>query len=164
MNNYYQYLYPYPNLYPNRAFKFKKYTYRYSARWMRATNKKIGALGMSFSYPEKTNRIRGIVDAVMRKIDAVPGFSFIMTPAVYVWTIIMLFFFGIRKSNTACLALLILPLTILLMCMLSPCNGFYVRYLYPIIVIIPFLFPALAHFLARDSARVSEVKAVSLAE
>ncbi len=157
MNNYYQFFYP------SREFNLL-YNYKFSAHCMKVTNKRIRALRRSFSYPEKTSRIRGVSDAILGKIGKVPGFSIMMTPAVYVWTILTLVFFGIRKRNTACCALLILPLTIILMCVLGPCNGYYTRYQYPIIIIMPFLLPAFAHFLAGDSVRVSEVKAGSLAD
>ena len=66
-----------------------------------------------------------------------PFFSLLMIPAVYTWTVIVLFIRSVQRKNKAAFAAVLFPLVMQLMITLGPCNGTYGRYQYPIILSLP---------------------------
>ena len=114
---------------------------------MTLTNGTIAPLGMQFSYPEQLREIRTGYELFRDSFDKMPIFNFLVNPAVYVWIILVFLFYSIRKKSTGMAAFMMIPCFTLLMRLLGPCNGQYCRYLYPIMVIMPFVMP-MALFLA----------------
>ena len=149
MNNYYQYFYP------GVRFRYN-YSYRWSETCIEDTNKAIKALGQAFSYPESTAGFRSASDRIYVAIRSFPGFSLLMTPAVYTWLMLIMLFYGIRRRKTAALALLAPPLGTLLMCVLGPCNGYYGRYQFPAVVLMPILIPLFLACCRREGDRREE--------
>ena len=134
INNYYQYFYP-------NNIGFMRFSYSWSEECMGRTNNSIALLGQSFSYPEATASIRDFCDKFGDAIKFFPGISILMTPALYTWVLIILLFYGIRRRNSIAISLIVLPLAVLFICILGPCNGNYGRYSYPIVAALPFIVP-----------------------
>ena len=134
MNNYYQYFYP------GVQFKYI-YSYQWSVECIEDINDKIEALGQAFSYPEQTERFRSLSDEINDTLRLFPGFSLLMTPAVYTWLLAIMLVYGISRKKRAAVALLVPPLGILLACLVGPCNGYYGRYLFPVVALMPILIP-----------------------
>ncbi len=133
-NNYYEYVYP-------STAKPNQYTYRWSNQVMKKTNSILEPIGVEFSHPAKFDGIRHINDAVFREIKNVPVISLIMTPACYVWVILLILFYSIKTKARKLISLIALPFFTVLVCFLGPTNGSYTRYLFPIIVAMPLLIP-----------------------
>ena len=134
MNNYYQYFFP-------GSIRFIRFSYDWSATCMERANNALEPIKQTFSYPKKTAAFRSFSDLFFSKINSFPVLSLLMTPAVYTWILIVMFFYAVKKKRYEALSLVMIPLAILLICVLGPCNGNYGRYTFPIVVILPFLIP-----------------------
>ena len=130
--NYDQYFYP-------GEAKMLFYTYGWMENICENTNEMIHALGKSFSLPEWSKRFRTLSDSF---IDAgilnFPILSFLMTPAVYCWCILTVFGRSYR-INPEMFCQNAPAAVILLILLLGPTNGFYGRYIMPLIEYLPFL-------------------------
>ena len=62
-----------------------------------------------------------------------------MKPALYVWIVAFLVICGFRYRSRNVLAMTAVPVFMILICFLGPCNGVYARYLYPIMMALPLL-------------------------
>ncbi len=144
MNNYYQYFYP-------GNARFSIYTYSWSEQMMGRANEAIKPLGESFSYPKKTEALRELANTFTYKLCQMPGFSLLMTPAVYSWAILFIAFYLFAKPKKQNTSIIVIPIVILIVCILGPCNGSYGRYSYPFVIIMPFLFGTL-RFVSRREA------------
>lgn len=145
MNNYYQYFYP-------GDVRFLRFTYSWSETCFENTNKDIELLGKQFSYPKSTMKIRQFSDTFYDKLSSFPLISLMMTPASYNWLLIIMFAYGIKnrqRRSTVCV-LLVIPILVMLICILGPCNGYYGRYSYPIVVLMPLLIPMYLNIISRD--------------
>ena len=140
INNYYRYFYPGPTVLSSNSSAW-------SEECMALTNRTIAPLGMQFSYPEQLRGIRTGYELLRDSLDKMPVFNILVNPAAYVWLVIFILFYGIRKKSVKILAFISIPCFTLLMRLLGPCNGQYCRYMYPIMAIVPFMIP-MALFLA----------------
>ncbi len=145
MNNYYYFFYPGPK-------RFTRYSYEYSAGIMDHVNEIIEPLGQAFSYPECTAKLRRVEDDLMYRGKTLPGFSMLLTPAVYSWLLMLALFYGLRRKNTWAISLLFIPLAMMLMYILGPCNGTYGRYVYPVVVSAPVLIPMFLALIKKGTA------------
>lgn len=129
MNNYYKYFYP-----DNVTLGY--YTPEFSVERMEVTNEVIEeGLGIRVSHPQKLHRLTVKLFHTWEKLITLPGLNVILVPALYSWTLILMFFYILRKRfGFAYWAMLFLSFGI---CLLGPCNGYYSRYQYPITLIIP---------------------------
>lgn len=76
LNNYYQFFHP-------GTARADNYDFAWSVNQMKTANKQIKSLGMAFSYPEATGCFRDFGDRIFGFRDSLPGFSLLLTPAVY---------------------------------------------------------------------------------
>lgn len=136
MNNYYSYFYPVGRTLRNFNFDTSAYS-------MDTTNENVAPLGMRFYYPKSLESYRNAYEKIRDSVAAFPLIAIFMLPAAYTWTLILLFFYSLRKESKNAVAFLIIPCMIVLVCcLLGPCNGHYGgRYLYPVIMSMPLLFP-----------------------
>ena len=136
MNNYYSYFYPVGK--PLRNFAFEA-----SANSMDTTNEQVAPLGMYFYYPRSLETYRNAYEQIRDGVAELPPLAILMLPSAYTWTLILLFFYGLRKKSKDAIAFLMIPCMIVLVCcLLGPCNGHYGgRYLYPIMLSMPLLLP-----------------------
>lgn len=130
INNYYYYFYPGNKL-------FDDFSYEGSALCMEIMNEKMQPLKANFHYPSQFNHVREQYSTLREKLSATPLLSFMMAPATYTWCLILLLCYGIYKKRYSSLSIVTVPAFLVLMCLLGPCNGFYGRYLYPVLVVFP---------------------------
>lgn len=77
-------------------------------------------------------------------IQRLPLISLTMSSASYTWLLIATGIYVLRKKQWRALALLVPLFGVLAVCLIGPCNGStYMRYLYPVIVSLPFVLVAL---------------------
>lgn len=134
MNNYYRYFYPGPTqLSANNS--------DWSEECMELTNGTIAPLGLEFSYPERFREIRTNYEFFRSKLDALPVYNMLVNPALYVWVIMLCAFYCLKKGNLKALALLMVPCCMILIRLVGPCNGQYCRYMYPLMVAMPYIVP-----------------------
>ncbi|MCM1263644.1 MAG: glycosyltransferase family 39 protein [Butyrivibrio sp.] len=136
MNNYYSYFYPVGN-------KLWHLSFGNSIIGMDIVNEQIVPLGMYFYYPESLEPYRNAYEHIEDLLVTFPPIAILMLPSAYTWTLILLFFYALRKKSKNAVAFLMIPCMIILVCcLLGPCNGHYGgRYLYPIILSMPLLLP-----------------------
>lgn len=139
MNNYYQYFYP-------GEKRINYYSNTSATKRVNTTNKKMALIGKRFSLPDSTARLRKWYDKAMNGMKKIPGFDILFTAAFYSWTVILFLFWAARRKNRKGCVLFCLPAVIYGVCLLSPCNGYYNRYQYPVMLIIPFIILAALQF------------------
>lgn len=130
-NNYYQF-------FTLDNVSIYRYSYEWSSRCMDYTNDKIIALGQTFSYPERTSTLRKLVDDFYKVVGVFPPVSLLLTPAVYIWLLIVMLFYGIRKKSYSAITIISPALAVFLVCITGPENGYYGRYSFPLVVMMPF--------------------------
>lgn len=136
MNNYYSYFYPVGKTLRNFAFDTSIYS-------MDTTNEQVASLGMRFYYPKSLESYRNAYEKIRDRAADFPLTAILMLPSAYTWTLIILFFYSLRKKSKNAASFLMIPcMIVLICCLLGPCNGHYGgRYLYPIILSMPLLLP-----------------------
>ena len=132
--NYDQYLYP-------GEARMNYYTYGWMENICENTNELIRGLGKSFSLPEWGRRFRTLADSFTEAgLLNFPLLSFLMTPAVYSWSLLAALCWavgrGIRR-NPAIFAQIVPAFAVLLTLFTGPTNGFYGRYMLPLTVYLP---------------------------
>lgn len=130
MDNYYNYFYPGGEL-------AQAYTYEQSAIFMTYVNDALDEIGMSIHYPEWSCGIRQRYETLREKIFELPLLSLFRCSAFYVWTLVLWFFYLLKKKQMR-MALPALPMVLSLgVALLASRNGDYFRYLYGIAFSIP---------------------------
>lgn len=72
-------------------------------------------------------------------VQRIPFISLTMSSATYVWIMIAVVVYLLRRHSWRGLAIWVLLLGVLAVCLIGPCNGStYMRYLYPVIACMPF--------------------------
>ncbi|MCM1144268.1 MAG: DUF6020 family protein [Blautia sp.] len=132
MNNYYLYFYPSGKTFSNNS-------YQRSTVKMLDTNIRLEPIGLKFSHPESLAPYRNYYEAVREGAVLFPPITILMIPATYTWLLILLFFYSLQNRCDSAIAFLTLPCMLVLISLLGPCNGYYCRYLYPIILCMPFI-------------------------
>lgn len=75
-------------------------------------------------------------------VQRMPPFSLLMSTPLYSWMAILLAIYLGRDRQWRACALVVPMLLVLAMCLIGPCNGTtYMRYVYPIILMAPFVLP-----------------------
>ncbi len=151
MNNYYRYFYPGPTqLSANHS--------DWSEECMELTNGTIAPLDLEFFYPERFREIRTNYEFLRSKMDAIPIYNMLVNPALYVWAIVLCVFYGFKKGNLKVLALLTVPCCMILIRLVGPCNGQYCRYMYPLMVALPYIVPMVFSLTKNDISEISVEK------
>ena len=105
--------------------------------WMQMDMLNMGLAPYGFGHPEALELSHFEYEYVLSLIFHLPFFSLLMIPAVYSWTVIVLFIRSVQRKNKAAFLAVVFPLVMQLMITLGPCNGTYGRYQYPIILSLP---------------------------
>lgn len=145
MNNLYGYFYP-------NGYTANLYDYEKSAEQMEKVNGTLAAeWGISLSYPTVWEGIRNGYEAFRESVFKIPVLSALLSPAFYVW-LLLLWFFLCTKNRDKTALLLVMPLMVLLLiCMAGPAYGWYFRYLYSLAFCLPaVIFPGLYHIKATE--------------
>lgn len=132
INNYYYYLYPGPILFNDSCFQP-------SERCMNLLNEVMEPIGADFHYPSSLNTARIRYELFREDYMYVPPVILLMYSPTYTWILMLLLLYGIYKKIPRSISLLVVPALVVCMCMVSPCNGFYFRYLYPVVFVFPIL-------------------------
>ena len=133
INNYYNYFY-------GGSVLFNQCNYGLSRHWMEELNGFMEPLGAVFYYPTQFDYARGLYNVVREENFAyVPPIILLMFSSTYTWPLILLLFYGIYKKLSQALCMLIVPAVLIGICLLGPCNAFYGRYIYPILLIFPIM-------------------------
>jgi len=134
--NYDQYLYP-------GETRMNYYTYGWMENILDVTNRMIEDLGKGFYLPEWNQKLRTITDSSTEAgVLNFPVFSFLMTPAVYSWCLLTALCWGMGRgirNHPWFFAQTVPAAVILIILFLGPTNGFYGRYMLPIVEYLPFL-------------------------
>ncbi len=135
INNYYNYFYP-------GATLAGSYGYSWSENRMEDLNniEDLKKLGCSFHYPKTLDHARMAYEALRECIFELPVFSLLRNTAVYVWLLVLLVFYCIKRKIYKGLALTTPLILTLGVCILAPCNGEYFRYFYSVSVCLPIVF------------------------
>lgn len=131
MNNTYGYFYP------HAALANSNYTYSWSLRNMTRANKACAAVNVRLSYPKALDTFRNTYEEIREYLFRVPVIAALLSPATYTWILILWGFYCIKCRNRQAFLYTIPLLLQLLICIASPCNGPYFRYLYPIAFCLP---------------------------
>lgn len=134
INNYYYYFYPGPIL-------FFPYFYKLSIQCMDALNEWMEPLGCDFHYPSSLDNVRDQYETLRENLMYIPPIVLLMYSPTYTWFLTLFLLFGIYKKMPQALSLLVVPVLVICMCLISPCNGFYFRYMYPVVFVFPILIP-----------------------
>lgn len=96
-------------------------------------------LGYSFKYPTTTRLIGMRFERLQNILLEYSLVSPIGQSSTYCWLLaLMLLYAWVYKSKAAAI-ILCYPVLMVLTVFLGPCNGHYIRYIYPIISTLPFL-------------------------
>ena len=133
-NNYYGYFYP-----------SSKDVFTYGS----ASSAKImgnDANRAHFNFHPESGRLVGtcnqLVNLYRVAVQRIPLSSLALSSSTYVWLLISACVYLLRNRQWRSLALFVSLLGILAVCLIGPCNGStYMRYLYPMIVALPFAVP-----------------------
>ena len=131
INNYYGYFYP-------SARDAWFYSTAFSAEVMaRPDNTKY------FDFHPVDSRIVRICDHMVNlyrvAVQRVPLVSLTMSSATYVWLMVAIVVYLLRRLDWRALAIWVPLMGVLAVCLIGPCNGStYMRYLYPVILCMPF--------------------------
>ncbi len=135
MNNVYSYFYPEYYAWPTGSPHYD--SYEWSAMVMDLTNTVNPNLPSDFHYPSALNELRTHYELLRETIVSLPILSALVTPAFYAWILILWFFYCIRKKELRGLACMIPLLLVVLICVASPVNGWYTRYIFPVAFSLP---------------------------
>ena len=149
MNNYYAYFY-------SKGQPFEGCTYQLSQECMDIMNNKLLPLEIAFSYPEGLEEVRNAYEKYREEFSKIPIVSLLMMPETYTWLMIVLLFYTIKHKNQKALALQVMPIVILMVCLVGPCNGYYCRYLYPIMICLPAIIPRINYFIMKNNSGLEE--------
>lgn len=131
MNNLYGYFYP-------NGYTANLYDYGKSSEQMEKLNEALSEeYGLYVSYPEALESARNGYEALREAVFKLPVLSAFLNPACYVWTLLLWFFWCIRKKDKPALLTTIPLMSFLLVCMAGPAYGWYFRYLYSLAVCLP---------------------------
>lgn len=129
INNYYAYFYPSPTTFE---------TYSYSVIHYMTLNERLKEVVITDFAPSKfLNKYGTVLEEIQEIISYIPGLSIVQSAATYTWTLILWFFYCIRKKRKDSLLSTIPLILMVLVCIASPVNGWYWRYIHPTAVALP---------------------------
>lgn len=132
MNNVYDYFYPLGRLAGNWSAETSSQWFSLAAKWYA----KLG-INFDFNYSSDTKIFRDLYE-LYRVMFRIFPFSLLETPSFYTWICMICFTAAIKdkRHNLTCLWMSLI--VTLFVCIAGPCNGWYFRYLFPVVVCLPF--------------------------
>lgn len=127
MNNLYGYFYP-------DGYTTEMQDYKGSLEYMKLSNEHQD---LNLGYPESLSSWREGMESLREAFFQLPVLSVCNLSAAYVWTLLLLFLYNIRKGNRNGLLTTVPLLTVFLICMAGPTYGWYFRYLYSMVMCLP---------------------------
>ena len=126
INNYFEYFYP--------GCIFMQCSYEWSQTCFERVNRMIGS---EFSYPGLLDSFRQGFENLRESIFQYYPFRLINMPGTTTWMLIIWAFFLIYTRQFQALMLTIPLFVVMMICIASPCNGYYCRYQYPLLWYMP---------------------------
>ena len=136
LNNKYAYFYP------DESY-LELQTYEMSASGFALINAYTEKIGLALAYPDRTLGLRRLADQMSRWLCQYSPFSWVSVTSLYPWLTVLCFCYSLRKRDRLLISVSIIPAAVLLMCLAGPTNGYFSRYTYPLILMMPFFFPLL---------------------
>ena len=131
LNKNYQYFYP-------GKTRLYLYEYSWSSLNYAYTNQKIAPLNRSFSQPEGLDELRNRHDRFMVLSEELPLLNVLWTSALYAWVVILALCWALRRQNRNLIAWTIFPFILFFLNLFGPTNGYYGRYMFPVMLALPF--------------------------
>lgn len=129
----------YGYFYPSAGFLFRV-PYQDSDWLMQHTNKKCEEIGADFHYPEALSGYRWLYEKGWELIARIPPVLVLSLSATYLWSLILLFFYFIRRKRWAAFAVSWQLIVQYAVCFAGPFDGTCFRYIYPMaMTLIPLL-------------------------
>lgn len=126
INNYFEYVYP--------GCIFMQCSYDWSETCFGRVNAKIKS---DFHYPEGLTQYRNGLESLREKIFETWPFRVLNMPGMTTWFLLAWVFWLIWGKDNVTLMLTVPLLVVMLICVASPCNGYYCRYQYPLLPYMP---------------------------
>lgn len=133
INNYYMYFYPQSR--SIEVYSYEPYSYKYVEKF----NSDISVFTEKLSYLEQFKYHRNVADNFRNQLSEFPIVSFSMKLATYTWLIILMLSYSFYKKNKNILSFLGVFVALSIMFITAPVNGYYSRYIYPLILNFPLL-------------------------
>lgn len=99
--------------------------------------KSNASMGTNLYYPEKLDSLRNSYEQIRDSIFTHFPTSIFNCPAIYTWIIILWLLWALYSRNYSSILLISPAIIVTAICILSPCNAFYARYQYPILIYLP---------------------------
>lgn len=132
IHNYYQYVYPSSSVMRARTYEFSQFCFDY-------INDKLGVVGVHFDYPDGLDKYRSHYQTAVFTLEKLFPLSILTNAATFSWLLLILLTYAISRKNKKGIALLTYPFLVFLLLFVSPCNGFFCRYTYPLILTAPIM-------------------------
>ena len=126
INNYFEYVYP--------GCVFMQCSYDWSETCFGRVNTKMGS---DFHYPEGLAQYRHGLESLREKIFETWPFRLLNMPGMTTWFLLVWAFWLIWQKDDISLMLTVPLFVVMLICIASPCNGYYCRYQYPLLPYMP---------------------------
>lgn len=136
IDNYYEYLYP-------SKVSMEPRSYEYSQRCFDINNPTFEQFGVHFSYPLSLSGYRQFYQSACRNIERFFPLNVLTIAATFNWLLILLMGYHLSRRNKDAFTLLLYPSLVMLLVFVSPCNGYFCRYTYPLILVAPLLISSL---------------------
>lgn len=127
MNNLYGYFYP-------DGYTTEMQDYEGSLKYMKISNEHQD---LNLGYPEKLSSWRERMESLREAIFQLPVLSVFNLSASYIWVLLLLLFYVMRKRSRNGFLMIVPLLVIFLICMAGPTYGWYFRYLYSMVMCLP---------------------------
>ena len=126
LNNYFEYVYP--------GCIFMQCSYDWSETCFSRVNEKIGS---DFSYPAALDSFRHGLESFRERVFESWPFRLLNMPGTTTWYLLIWTFWLLYRRDRDGLMLAVPMFVVMLICIASPCNGYYCRYQYPLLVCMP---------------------------
>ena len=126
INNYYEYVYP--------GRIFMPCSYEWSETCFERANARIDS---DFHYPDNLIIFRNTMESIRELIFSAYPLKLINMPGSTTWILLIWAAFLLYHRKYEAFMLTIPLLVVMLVCIASPCNGYYCRYQYPLLPYIP---------------------------
>lgn len=97
----------------------------------------FGIMNIDYSYAFPDG-VRDAMTSLIRGFEKIPGIGLLMNPAFYVWVILFCIAYILRSKQSEMLVSIIPMMIVIMVCLMSPVNG-YLRYMLPVIISTPFI-------------------------
>ena len=126
-------------------------TYSWSEEQMEILNNlKDDVLDMNLYYPKSLKLLRDWYEYMRENIFSLPVLNLFRASAAYINVFIIWMFYGLRKGSKLIFSISVPIAVQLLIIIAGPCSGNYSRYVYPIMMVLPFMILVGLHHIRKE--------------